>query len=132
VALSTTQAELLASTEAGKQAVWLRDLLDDLQLGLAEGEPVLIRNDNLGAIQLAKHQHSFKLNKAFDMRAAWLREHQDEGVLKLEHTPTEKNKADLLTKSFTADKTRLLRSMNGLHRRNKADQSTRSQGGASE
>jgi hypothetical protein len=134
VALSTTQAELLASTEAGKQAVWLRDLLDDLRLGLAEGEPVSIRNDNMGAIQLAKHQHSFKLNKAFDMRAAWLREHQDEGVLKLEHTPTEKNRADLLTKSFTADKTRLLRTMNGLHRRDsvKLDDSTRSQGGALE
>lgn len=53
VALSTTQAELLASTEAGKEAVWLRQLLADLELGPADGEPVVIYNDNSGAIQLA-------------------------------------------------------------------------------
>ena len=74
VALSTTQAELLASTEAGKEAIWLRQLLADLELGPADGEPISILNDNSGAIQLAKHQHGFKLNKAFDMRAQWIRE----------------------------------------------------------
>ena len=81
VALSTTQAELLASTEAGKEAIWLRQLLADLELGPADGEPVPIMNDNSGAIQLAKHQHGFKQNKAFDMRAQWIREHQDAKII---------------------------------------------------
>jgi hypothetical protein len=135
IALSTTQAELLASTEAAKQALWLRDLLADLRLGFDENRPVTIYNDNMGAVQLAKHQHSFKLNKAFDMRAKFIREQQDNGVIKIEHIPTNDNRADLLTKPFTAEKTRQLRRMAGIDRRgstNQPDVSTRSQGGASE
>jgi len=34
VALSTTEAEYMASADAARQAIWLRLLLDDLQLGL--------------------------------------------------------------------------------------------------
>lgn len=117
VALSTTQAELLASTEAGKQAIWLRQLLNDLGLGLSANEAVIVKNDNLGAITLAKHQHGFKVNKAFDIRAQWLREHTDNGILQLEHVPTDKNRADLLTKSFTEDKTRQLRELAGVRKR---------------
>lgn len=117
VALSTTQAELLASTEAGKEAVWLRQLLADLELGPADGEPVQIFNDNNGAIQLGKHQHGFKINKAFDMRAQWIREHQDAKVISLDYINTDANRADLLTKGLTAERTRQLRKLLGLTRR---------------
>jgi hypothetical protein len=117
VALSTTQAELLASTEAGKEAVWLRQLLADLELGPADGEPVTILNDNMGAIQLGKHQHGFKLNKAFDMRAQWVRENQDARIISLDYISTEDNKADLLTKSVTAERTRQLSKMLGMRTR---------------
>ena len=116
VALSTTQAELLASTEAGKEAVWLRQLLADLELGPADGEAVSIMNDNSGAIQLAKHQHGFKLNKAFDMRAQWIREHQDAKIIVLDYVNTNANRADLLTKSVTAERTRQLRNLLGLRK----------------
>ena len=115
VALSTTQAELLASTEAGKEAVWLRQLLADLQLGPADGDPVHIMNDNTGAIQLGKHQHGFKLNKAFDMRAQWIREQQDAKVISLDWIETNHNRADLLTKAVTAERTRQLRQLLGLN-----------------
>jgi hypothetical protein len=117
VALSTTQAELLASTDAGKEAIWLRQLLADLQLGPADGDPTTIKNDNMGAVQLAKHQHGFKVNKAFDLRAQWIREHQDMGVIKLEHVDTQSNRADLLTKPFTAERLRQLQQLAGLTRR---------------
>ncbi|EIW73540.1 hypothetical protein TREMEDRAFT_26053 [Tremella mesenterica DSM 1558] len=114
VALSTTQAELLASTEAGKEAIWLRQLLADLELGPGDGEPVNILNDNNGAIQLAKHQHGFKLNKAFDMRAQWIREHQDAQLVRLKYTPTASNRADLLTKTLPAHRTDRLRRLLGI------------------
>jgi hypothetical protein len=62
VTLPTTQAELLASTDAGKEAIWLRQLLADLELGPADGEPVRLLNDNMGAIHLGEHQLGFKVN----------------------------------------------------------------------
>lgn len=128
VALSTTQAELLASTEAGKEAVWLRQLLADLELGPTDGQPVQIYNDNNGAIQLGKHQHGFKLNKAFDMRAQWIREHQDAKIISLDYINTDSNRADLLTKGVTAERTRQLSRLLGLRRRrgedNKVDEGT--------
>jgi hypothetical protein len=37
VALSTTEAEYMASADAAKQATWLRLLLDELQLGSLSG-----------------------------------------------------------------------------------------------
>nr|ADE10054.1 rve superfamily protein [Tremella fuciformis] len=120
VALSTTQAELLASTEAGKEAIWLRQLLNDLDLGIDGAVPIY--NDNNGAIQLAKHQHGFKLNKAFDMRAQWIREHQAGGLLELKYTPTDSNRADILTKTLSAEKTRQLRQLLGLERQGEGGQ----------
>ena len=117
VALSTTQAKLLASTEAGKEAIWLRQLLQDFQVGSQAETATVIRNNNQGAVQLAKHQHGFKVNKAFDLRAQWMREHQDNGVIQLKHIDTTANRANLLTKGFTADRTQYLRDLAGVRGR---------------
>jgi hypothetical protein len=117
VALSTTQAKLLASTKAGKEAVWLRQLLADLEFGPADGEPVPILNDNSGAIQLGKHQHGFKINKAFDLRAQWVRENQDARIITLDYVNTCNNRADILTKGVTAERTQHLSQLLGLKRR---------------
>jgi hypothetical protein len=106
--------------DAGKQAIWLRQLLEDLRLISPSDGATTIYNDNLGAVQLAKHQHGFKVNKAFDIRAKWIWEHQENGSIKLDHVRTDKNRADLLTKPFTFDKTRQLRQMVGLKERNTA------------
>ena len=116
VALLTTQAELLASTEAGKEAIWLRQLLDNLGL-YSTKEATVIKNDNTSAIQPGKHQHGFKVNKAFDLRAQWIRENQEAKVIKLEHVNTLANRADLLTKGFTADRLRQLQRLVGLEKR---------------
>lgn len=50
VALSTTEAEYMAVTEAAKEAYWLQELLQDL--GFPQGT-TLILGDNAGAIKLA-------------------------------------------------------------------------------
>ena len=73
VAASTTQAELLTSTAAGKEAVWLRQLLANLELWSADGKPVSLLNDKSGATQMARHQLGFKSHKASNMRAQWIR-----------------------------------------------------------
>jgi hypothetical protein len=114
IALSTTQAKLLASTDAGKEAIWLRQLLADLDLGPADNDPVQILYNNMGAIHLSKHQHDFASNKAFNMRSKWIREKTKVRLISVDWVPTEDNKADLLTKGVTADQTAFLRTGLGL------------------
>jgi len=52
VALSTTEAEYMASADAARQAIWLRLLLDDLQLGLGN-KPFPIMNDDPNTLDFA-------------------------------------------------------------------------------
>ncbi|XP_075098855.1 secreted RxLR effector protein 161-like [Nicotiana tabacum] len=53
VALSTTEAEYMAITEAIKEAIWLQGLLRDLGIGQ---ESITLFCDSQSVIQLAKNQ----------------------------------------------------------------------------
>ena len=98
VALSTAEAEIMASVDAAKQAVWLKRLLSDLNISL-DG-PVEIFNDNMGAIQLSQHPGSHDRTKHIDMRHLWLRERVADETVKMQYIPTNDNVADTLTKSL--------------------------------
>lgn len=110
-ATSTTQAKVLASTDAARELEWLRHLLEDL--GYKQTSPTSIYNDNQSAIILAKHPHDHKMSKHYDIRTSYLREKRDEGVFNLEYIPTDINRADILTKVLPGPRlkslTRLLR-----------------------
>jgi hypothetical protein len=53
VALSTTKAEYMAASHCTREAIWLRQLLDDMRCKYNEG--TLIMYDNQGAIALTKN-----------------------------------------------------------------------------
>eukprot|EP00253_Pinus_taeda_P025106 PITA_25106 len=50
---STTEAEYVAPAEATKEIVWLRKILEDLQVKQVQSTPLMI--DNTSAIKLAKN-----------------------------------------------------------------------------
>ena len=52
VALSTAEAEYVALAEAAQEAVWLKQLNEDLT---GKSEPVMIHEDNQSAIAIAKN-----------------------------------------------------------------------------
>jgi hypothetical protein len=114
VALSTTQAEVLALTDAARQAEWLRQLLDDLGLGLATGDPLPILNDNMGAVLLSKHPHNHTGTKHFDIRTSYLREKRDDKTITVDHVASKSNHADILTKGLPAELGNDLRDQLGL------------------
>lgn len=96
-ALSTTHAELLATTDAARQVQWLRQLLDNLGMGIPSDLPVSLYNDNSGAVLLAQHPHDHKMTKHFDIRANYLREQRADNSILVEKVSTDKNLADILT-----------------------------------
>lgn len=96
VALSTAEAEIMASVDAAKQAVWLKQLLGGLKIS-TEG-PIPIFNDNMGAIQLSQHPGSHDRTKHIDMRHLWPREKVVDDTVTMKYVSTNDNIADTLTK----------------------------------
>jgi hypothetical protein len=54
IALSTTEAEYMANTQATKEAIWITKLMMDLGC-MEEKKVIVIRCDNQGAISLTKN-----------------------------------------------------------------------------
>ena len=113
VALSTTEAEYMASADATRQAIWLRHLLDDLQLGLG-AEPLPIFNDNAGTIALAKNPVNHERTKHIGIRHHFLREKVEDNTITLSHVSSAENIADLLTKSLPQETFVKLRQLLGV------------------
>ncbi|KAM7461045.1 hypothetical protein LguiA_029166 [Lonicera macranthoides] len=95
VALSTTEAEYIAVTEAVKEAIWLRGLVSDLGL---KPEKVVVHCDSQSAIHLAKNQVHHGRTKHIDVRYHFIREIIENGVVNLVKIGTKDNPADMLTK----------------------------------
>lgn len=95
VALSSTEAEYIAATEAMKETIWLRGLLNEPEV--LEGEVVLYC-DNQGAIQLCKNSVYHERTKHVDVRFHFIREVVSSGMVKLEKVHTDDNPADMATK----------------------------------
>ena len=53
VALTTTEAEYIAMTEAMEEAIWLQRFLDDLRI---DQDLLKINSDSMSSIYLAKNQ----------------------------------------------------------------------------
>ena len=96
VALSTTEAEYMASSDASRQAIWIRLFLDNLGLGLGD-QPLQIYNDS-GTIALAKNPVRHERTKHIALQHHFIREKVEDGTVSLLHIPTENNLADCLTK----------------------------------
>jgi len=97
VALSSTEAEYIALSEAGKEAVHLRGLLGEL-LGCERS--ISIGCDNQGAMKLAHNPLFHKRTKHIDVRYHFIRSIIEEGKIDLFYVPTENMTADVLTKAL--------------------------------
>lgn len=98
ISTSTTEAEYHALAYAGKEAVWIRNLLD--QLGYAECStgPTSLYSDNEGALALVKNPEFHARTKHIDVSAHYIRELAEDKKIKTEYAPTHKMLADILTK----------------------------------
>jgi ribonuclease HI len=101
VALSTTEAEYMAVTEAIKEAIWLHGLVADLGI---EQERVTVYCDSQSAIHLAKNQVHHSRTKHIDVRFHFIREILKEGDILLQKIGTADNPADMMTKVITGVK----------------------------
>ena len=101
VALSTTEAEFIAITEACKELIWLKKFLQEL--GFVQ-DKYLLFCDSQGAIHLGKNSTFHSRSKHIDVRYHWIRDALDAGLLELAKVHTDDNGADMMTKALPRSK----------------------------
>ena len=102
----------MASADAARQAIWLRLLLDDLQLGLGD-KPFPIMNDNAGTI-VSRNPVHHERSKHIGLRHHFLRERVEDNTISLSQVPSADNIADLLTKGLPRELFDRLRDLLGV------------------
>jgi hypothetical protein len=102
VALSSTEAEYMALSDATKEGIYLRKLLNEL---CDENiEKVSILTDNTGSIKLAENPIFHKRTKHIDIRHHFIRDALKNGIINVNFVSTEDMGADILTKALPSAK----------------------------
>lgn len=100
VATSSTEAEYMALTEASREAVYLRRLLNELKL-IQLNQPTTIFCDNQSASKLVRNHIFHARTKHIDIRHHYVRQVFEEGSIDITYLKTSEMTADLLTKSLS-------------------------------
>jgi len=98
VALSSCEAEYIASANAACQGIWLSRLLGEL-LGI-QTPKVRLLVDNKSAIALSKNPVHHDRSKHIDTRFHFIRDCVERGDVDIDHVSTTEQLADILTKAL--------------------------------
>jgi hypothetical protein len=95
IALSTAEAEYVATRQCCAQLLWMRQTLRDFGYNLSK---VLLLCDNESAIRLVDNPVEHSRTKHIDIRHHFLRDHQQRGDIDIYHISIENQLADIFTK----------------------------------
>lgn len=112
VALSSTEAEFIALSEACQEAHWLVRLLADMQRPL--NTPILIYEDNQSCLKMIGDERLSNRTKHIDTRYNFVKDYIEKKIVSCTYCPTERMLADLFTKPLPATKHIELRECCGL------------------
>lgn len=103
VALSSTEAEYLALSDASKETSFIRNFMNEL-VNIAP--VVTIYNDNQSAIKIIENCYNkfHKRTKHIEIRYHHIRDLKQNGFINVLYMPTEKMDADMLTKPLGKEK----------------------------
>eukprot|EP00253_Pinus_taeda_P021000 PITA_21000 len=101
IALSTTETEYIAASDASKETIWLKGLLDEIG---RKQEKVDVLCDSQSAIHLATNPAYHGRTKHIDVRYHFLRHVIDGGKVALKKVHTRENCAYIFTKPVTVEK----------------------------
>ena len=99
IALSTAESETHAAVQATKEAIWLRNILEELTF--KQEEPTIIHCDNQAAIALSRNPEFHSRSKHVDIQYHFLRQHVEMKTVDLKFIRSEEMAADGLTKSLS-------------------------------
>eukprot|EP00253_Pinus_taeda_P022544 PITA_22544 len=102
MALSSTEAEYMATSLAACEAIWMRKIL----VGLfgSHLDPTVIYCDNQSCIKISANPVFHDRSKHIDIRYHHIRDCVQRRIMLLSYIPTEDQDADILTKALTRSK----------------------------
>eukprot|EP00253_Pinus_taeda_P012520 PITA_12520 len=109
---STIEVEYVAAAEATEEIVWLRKILEDLQVKQVQSTPLMI--DNTSAIKLAKNPKFHDRTKHINTKYHLTRHHVEAKTIHLCHCSTNEQIADIFTKVLGREKLERFRMILGL------------------
>jgi hypothetical protein len=98
IALSSTEAEFIALTAAMQEALWLKQLMDEIHFEIG---PPKIHCDNTSTIKLAMNNNYSPRTKHIDVRVKCLNQKLANSEIELSYISTDENVADYMTKGLT-------------------------------
>ena len=98
MAKSSTEAEYMAISRAGDEAIWLRSLFTELMS--EQIKPIVLWSDNQGAIHLSHNPEYHARTKHIDVSYHVIRERVEQRLMELKYLPTGEMPADGLTKAL--------------------------------
>ena len=98
VALSTVEAEYMATTQATKEAIWWRSFLKGL--GHDMSHPTILHSDSQGSIALAHNPEHHARTKHIDIQYHFIRQHVADKTIAVHFVGTEGMLADIFTKAL--------------------------------
>ena len=96
VATATCGAEYMALSIAVKELLWIYMLLKTMGLNIEK--PCAVYEDNRSTIKISENATALRRSKHIDIRHHFLREHIDNGLIKLIPVATKDQLADIMTK----------------------------------
>jgi hypothetical protein len=114
VALSSCEAEYMGQTQATREAIWLRRLLQELMQQDERPLATIIFGDNQGALALARNPQFHPRTKHVDIQYNYSRERQEAGDVDFRYIQTADQVADGLTKALPKEKFRAFREALGV------------------
>ena len=100
VATSTMDAEYIARAEAAKEAVWIRNFINDLRIPGVHIDAVPLYIDNNSALKLTRNPEFHSRSKHIDVKHHFIREKVDDGIINTLRVETSDNLADIFTKGL--------------------------------
>lgn len=101
VATSTMDAEYIACAEAAKEAVWIRNFINDLRIPGVHINTVPLYIDSNSALKLTRNPEFHSKSKHIDVKHHFVREKVDEGLINTRRVDTKDNLADVFTKALS-------------------------------
>ena len=98
VALSSTEAEYIALSNAIRDIVWSRNMVNEL--GFFQDEPTVIFEDNASTIKIAESRKQLPGVKHIDIRHHFIRDRIASKEVILQHKSTTEMMADVFTKQL--------------------------------
>ena len=102
IALSSTEAEYMALSEAGHEATWLRNSYGEL--GFPQIKPTIIKGNNDGSVVLTHNPQFHQRSKHITLHYHWVRDLVIDKILDIQNCHNLDQTADVLTKALPRPK----------------------------